>query len=66
MIRAVGSSSYTELNIGMNNFYVGGVPPSVALNKTLGQVSATIIVTNNPLLLIFNSPTQVSKLALAH
>lgn len=36
VIRAVGSSSFTQLNVGYNKFYVGGVPSSVVPTKILG------------------------------
>lgn len=35
MIRAVGRSSFTQLNLGIDNFYVGGVSPMVVLNEIL-------------------------------
>ena len=50
VIRAVGSSSFTQLNIGYNNFYVGGVPRSVVPSKILDpgeQVSAPNICNIN-------------------
>ena len=37
VIRAVGSNSFTQLNLGMDNFYVGGVTPPVALIDIFGQ-----------------------------
>ena len=37
VIRAVGSNSFTQLNLGMDNFYVGGVTPPVVLIDIFGQ-----------------------------
>ena len=35
VIRAVGISSFTQLNIEIDNFYVGGVSPMVVPSKIL-------------------------------
>ena len=81
VIRATGSSSFTQLNIGMNNIYVGGVSPTIIPSKILRpgeEVSAhtctrtrtrTHTHTHNIIintLLIFHSPTQVWKLVSVH
>ena len=35
MVRAVGRSTFTQLNLGIDNFYVGGVSPMVVPSKIL-------------------------------
>ena len=37
VIRAVGSTSFTLLNLGMDNFYVGGVTSPVVPINIFGQ-----------------------------